>query len=74
MNIFTGLAQNYAFNTTTNFCGLTCTGQKFSLTVTGPNPSLITIPVATTASIAFAASNNLSDAGRYTISVAAQYD
>ena len=75
MNIFTGAAQTISFGyTMPDVCGLTCTGLTYQLTVTsGPNPSLITIPVSTTASMAFAPSSNLADVGTYYLSVTAQF-
>lgn len=44
-----------------------------TLTVSGPNPSLITLPTSTQASLAFAASSSPSDAGTYTVTISAGY-
>ena len=76
MNIFTGVVQSLAIGKTLpDVCGLTCSSTlSYSLTVTGgPSTNLITIPIATTASVEFAPSSNLADVGTYTLAVVAQY-
>ncbi len=47
---------------------------RYTLTVSGPDPSLITLPTSTQASLAFAASSSTSDAGTYTVTISAGYE
>jgi hypothetical protein len=49
-------------------CGMICS-TSYNLTVSGPNPNLITLPNPTKQKLSFAASQNLADAGLYTIEV-----
>lgn len=50
-------------------CGMDCSTPKLKLKVTGPNPALITLPNVLIPTILFAASETLTDAGVYTVSV-----
>ena len=47
----------------------TLTINAYQITVTGPNPALITLPSSTTPTISFGASTDLADAGVYVIAV-----
>ena len=61
------------FTTTppTSYCGMTCTLSidAYKITVSGPNPTLITLSDPTTPTISFAASTDPADAGVYVIAV-----